>query len=102
MDITTFLMLLFSFSIITSLVMEVVKKIIGDKQNFSYNIATLCIAIVIGCVGMIVYYVLAGIPYTTKCILYVPLMGFASGLCAMLGYDKVKQAILQITDKNTK
>lgn len=101
MDVTMFLMLLFAFSVITSLVMEVVKKFISDKENVSYNIVTLCIAIVIGGGGSFVYYQLASIPVTTNNIIYAVLMGFASGLCSMLGYDKVKQCILQITHKNT-
>ena len=102
MDITTFLTLLFAFSVITSLVMEVIKKFINDKENISYNFVTLCIAIVIGGVGTAIYYQLNGIPYTVNNVIYVVLMGFASGLCSMLGYDKVRQAILQITNKETK
>lgn len=101
MDVTVFLMLLFDFSIITSLVMEMVKKLIKDKENISYNVVTLCIAIVIGSIGMMIYYQLTGTPFTMNNIIYIIIMGFASGLCSMLGYDKVRQAILQITDKST-
>lgn len=100
MDTTTFLMLLFAFSVITSLVMEVVKKFINEVDNISYNIITLCIAVVIGGVGTLVFYQLVSLPFSLNNIIYAVLMGFASGLCSMLGYDKIKQAILQITQKN--
>lgn len=100
MDTTTFLMLMFAFSVITSLVMEVTKKFINEKENVSYNIVTLCIAVIIGSVGTLVYYQLTSTPYSLNNIIYAVLMGFASGLCSMLGYDKIKQAILQITSKS--
>lgn len=96
MNITTFLMLLFAFSVITSLVMEVVKKFISEKENVSYNIVTLSIAVIIGGLGTVIYYRLSNTPFTLNGSIYAVLMGFASGLCSMLGYDKVKQAILQI------
>lgn len=101
MDTTMFLMLLFAFSVITSLVMEVIKKFINEKENVSYNLITLCIAVVIGGFGTVIYYQLMAIPFTVNNIIYIILMGFASGLCSMLGYDKVKQAILQITQEDS-
>ena len=101
MDVTIFLILLFAFSVITSLVMEVIKKFIYEEENISYNIITLCIAIVVGSAGTLTYYQLVSLPFSVNNIIYAVLMGFASGLCSMLGYDKVKQAIIQITQKNT-
>lgn len=100
MDITMFLTLLFSFSVLTSLVMEFVKKFINDKENISYNIVTVIIAVVIGGAGTLIYYQLATLPFTLNNIIYAILMGLASGLCSMVGYDKVKQTILQIVQKN--
>ena len=100
MDVVMFLTLLFAFSVLTSLVMEFVKKFINDKENISYNIITVIIAVVIGGVGTLIYYQLTAIPFTLSNIIYAILMGLASGLCSMLGYDKVKQTILQIVQKN--
>ena len=97
MDVVMFLTLLFAFSVLTSLVMEFVKKFINDKEN---NIVTVVIAVVIGGVGTLIYYQLTAIPFTLNNIIYAILMGLASGLCSMLGYDKVKQTILQIVQKN--
>lgn len=100
MDVVMFLTLLFAFSVLTSLVMEFVKKFINDKENISYNIVTVVIAVVIGGVGTLIYYQLNSLPFTLNNIIYAILMGLASGLCSMLGYDKVKQTILQIVQKN--
>ena len=99
MTITTFLMLLSSFSVLSGLVTEGVKKLISDKANMSYNIIALVVALVIGGVGSAVYYQLNAIPFNLDNIIYLVLMGLASGLCSMVGFDKIKQAIEQITSK---
>ena len=102
MNITTFLMLLSAFSIISGLFTESIKKIVNDKANLSYNLVALCVALVVGVVGTGVYYQLNGIPFDVNNIIYMVLLGLASGLCSMLGYDKIKQAIFQITNKQDK
>ena len=96
MNITTFLFLLASFSTITGLVVECIKKIITDKANISWNVAALIVAVFVGGCGCAIYYQLNGIPFTTNNIIYAVLMGFASALSSTLGYDKVKQTILQL------
>ena len=99
MTTTTFLMLLSAFSVLSGLVTEGVKKLISDKANMSYNIIALVVAIVIGGAGSAVYYQLNAIPFNLDNIIYLVLMGLASGLCSMVGFDKIKQAIEQITSK---
>ena len=99
MTTTTFLMLLSSFSVLSGLVTEGIKKLISDKANMSYNIIALVVALVIGGVGSAVYYQLNTIPFNLDNIIYLVLMGLASGLCSMVGFDKIKQAIEQITSK---
>ena len=99
MTTTTFLMLLSSFSVLSGLVTEGIKKLISDKANMSYNIIALVVALVIGGAGSAVYYQLNAIPFNLDNIIYLVLMGLASGLCSMVGFDKIKQAIEQITSK---
>ena len=101
MTTTTFLMLLSSFSVLSGLVTEGIKKLISDKANMSYNIIALVVALVIGGVGSAVYYQLNAIPFNLNNIIYLVLMGLASGLCSMVGFDKIKQAIKQITGNPT-
>lgn len=99
MNMTTFLILLSAFSVISSLVTEGIKTMAADRANLSYNLITLVSALIVGGVGTAVYYQLNAIPFTTNNIIYMLLMGFTSGLTAMVGFDKVKQAIEQLTNK---
>ena len=100
MTVTMFLMLLAAFSSISGLITEGIKKLISDKKNLSYNLLALIVALIVGGVGCVIYYQLTGIPYTTNNIIYIVLMGFASGLSSMVGYDKIKQMIQQFSKNN--
>jgi len=99
MTTTTFLMLLSAFSVLSGLVTEGIKKLISDKANLSYNIVALVVALIIGGIGCAIYYQLNAIVFTTNNVIYMILMGLASGLTATVGYDKVKQAIEQVVGK---
>ena len=99
MNTVTFLILLSAFSVLSSLVTEGIKKIASDKANLSYNTVALIVALVIGGIGCGIYYQLNAIAFTTNNIIYIVLMGLASGLVSMVGFDKVKQAIEQIAAK---
>ena len=96
MTTATFLMLLSAFSVLSGLVTEGIKKLISDKANMSYNVIALVVALVIGGAGSAVYYQLNAIPFDVNNVIYMILMGLASGLCSMVGYDKLKQCIEQI------
>ena len=99
MNSTMFLILLSAFSVLSSLVTEGIKNITTDKVNLSYNIVALVTALIIGGGGTAVYYQLNAIPFTVNNVIYAVLMGLASGLTSMVGFDKVKQAIVQVTHK---
>lgn len=101
MTTSDFLILLSSFSVISGLITEAIKKLVNDKANLSYNVLALCVALIVGCVGCGLYYQLNYICFSVNNIIYMILMGFASGLVAMLGFDKVKQAVIQLTSKTT-
>lgn len=100
MTITVFLVLLAGFASITSVVTEGVKKLL-DGQGIVYasNIVVLITALIIGCGGTAIYYVNYQIPFNALNSVYLALMGVANWLTAMLGYDKVKQAIEQLKTK---
>ena len=97
MTTTTFLMLLSAFSVLSGLVTEGIKKLISDKANMSYNIIALIVSLIIGGVGCAIYYQLNAIPFDINNVIYIILMGLASGLCSMVSYDKLKQCIEQIS-----
>ena len=100
MTTTTFLMLLSTFSLISGLVTEGIKKLVQDKANLPYNLVTLVIALIVGTCGCGIYYQLNELQFTFNNVIYMILMGFASGLASMIGFDKVKQSIEQLTDNN--
>ena len=100
MTTTTFLILLSAFSIISSLITEGIKKLVHDKANLPYNLVTLVTAMIIGIAGCAIYYRFYAISFTVNNIICMLLMGFASGLSSMVGFDKVKQAIEQLTRKS--
>lgn len=99
MDVTMFLILLSAFSVISGLVTEGIKNLITDKVNLSCNIIALVSALIIGGCGTAIYYQLNSISFTINNIIYMILMGLASGLVSMVGFDKVRQSIGQITGK---
>lgn len=96
MTVQLFLGLLLGFSLVTTLVTEAIKKLVSDKAKLPYNIVALVVALIVGCGGMFIYYQLNTVPITTNNVIYAVLMGFASSLVAMNGFDKVKQAIEQL------
>lgn len=99
MTTTMFLMLLSAFSVLSGLVTEGIKKFLNDKANLSWNITAAVVALIVGGCGCLVYYQLSEICFSLNNLIYAVLMGLASGLVSMIGYDKVKQAILQISGK---
>lgn len=96
MDITIFIALLFAFSAITGVIVQAIKQLITDKQNMSYNILAVVIALVVGICGTAIYYQFNSISYTTNSIIMMLLLGLGSALCSMVGYDKIVQTIQQI------
>lgn len=97
MTITTFLVLLAAFAAITSVVTEGVKKFLDSMEvSYASNVVVLIVALVVGCGGTAIYYVNYQIPFNALTSVYLALMGVANWLGAMVGYDKVKQAIEQL------
>ena len=99
MTTTTFLMLLSAFTVLSGLTTEGIKNLISDKSNMSYNIIALSVSLIVGGVGCAIYYQLNAIPFDVNNVIYMILMGLASGLCSMVSYDKLKQCIEQISGK---
>lgn len=99
MNTTMFLILLSAFSVISGLVTEGIKNLANNRVNLCCNIVALITALFVGGGGTAVYYQLNAIPFSTNNVIYMVLMGLASGLVSMVGFDKVKQAIEQIAGK---
>lgn len=96
MSTVAFLFLLSFFATLTGLVVEAIKKVMKDKENRSDNLIALVTALIIGFVGTLLYYYFNDVTFEMKHLVFAILMGFASGLVAMNGYDKVKAMIEQL------
>lgn len=92
-----FIILLTAYSAISGLIVEAIKKLINDKANLSYNLLAIIVSLVLGVGGTLTYYQLSGVPFTVNNVIYSVLLGLASGVGSMVGYDKVKQLIQQLT-----
>ncbi len=99
MTTTIFLMLLFTFSTVSGLITEVIKKLIIEKDKLSYNLTALITALIVSSMGTIIYYQLNAIPFIINNIIHILLIGIASGLGSMIGYDKISQLISQFTTR---
>ena len=100
MTATVFLVLLTVFATVTALATDAVKKFLdGLRVRYAANIIVLAAALVVGCGGTAVYYVNYGVPFNALNSVYLALMGIANWMGAMVGYDKVKQAVMQVVKK---
>lgn len=94
MSVELFLVRLFVLSTITSLITEAIKKMV--KGSYPVDMVVLAVSLVVGGVGTMVYYLINSIPLNEINLIYCVLMAIATWLSAMLGYDKVVEAIRQI------
>ena len=92
----TFLSLLLVTSVMTSLFVEAVKKFLGEKYSFSSNILAGIVAVVLSVIIGVCYCILAEVVFSPQLVVYFVALVLLSWLCAMLGYDKVIQAITQL------
>ncbi|MBR6683719.1 MAG: aminopeptidase [Firmicutes bacterium] len=92
----TFLLGLLITSTLTGLATEAVKTIMTEN-NKPYRANTLAgiVSLILSTMIGIAYVVMAAIPFTTQVIVCIVALVFMSWLCAMVGYDKVIQAISQ-------
>ncbi len=98
MTVTVFLIILTACAAVTSLLTEGIKKLLdGLGARYASNILVLIVALIVGGGTTALYYVHNGIPFTALNSVYLALMGIANWLGAMVGYDKVRQAIQQIS-----
>lgn len=92
----TFLLGLLVTSTLTGLVTEAVKKIMTENNKIYYantlaGVIAAVLSVAIGCS----YIIMAGIGFTAQSVVCLIALIFMGWLCAMVGYDKVIQAISQ-------
>ena len=89
-------------SALTTLATEGVKQILDDLgKNYSANILAGIVAVVLSAAYGVGYVLIAGSTWTVALVVYLIALVFLAWLCAMVGYDKVKQAVSQIISTST-
>lgn len=100
-SLQTFLLGLLIVSTMTGLVTEAVKKVLVE-HNKTYHSNTLAgyMALIVSAIFGVGYVLITNIGFNTQIIVCLFALVIMSWLCAMVGYDKVIQAISQF--KTTK
>lgn len=98
MNIGVFLTLLMMVSVFTGLFTEAVKIVFDslEKKFPSSNVLAGIVAVVLSVLICVGYSVLAGAPITNTAMVYYVALVLLGWLSAMVGYDKVIQALTQI------
>ena len=100
MNMGTLLIVFMVCEVLTPLVVEGIKRSLEELgRKYACNVLVLFASFVVSTLAMSFVYLKEGIPFTLLNIFYIIFMFGANWLGSMLGYDKIKQAILQITDK---
>ena len=87
-------------SVLTSLCVEGIKKILDEREKkYSSNILAVEVSAGITIIGSIMYIVYKSIPVTPQVVVTIIALVFLSFLCATCGYDKLKQLLQQIGGK---
>lgn len=105
MSYSIFLLGLLVASTMTGLVTEAIKVQLDELgRSYKANLLAGIVAVVISLALAVGYTVMSGITWTAQVVVIVVALVLLSWLCAMLGYDKVVQAISQFQtsarDKN--
>lgn len=95
MTVNLFIFLVTVLSIVSSLITEAIKKIIETDKP---TVIVAIISAIVGWAGGAAAYILVGIPFTTISIVCLILLAPVIWLVATLGYDKVIEAIKEITN----
>ncbi len=68
------------------------------KIRYASNVVVLAVAILVGAGGTLLYYENVQIPLNALTSVYLAIMCLLNCMGAMLGYDKVKQMLIQLKD----
>lgn len=82
-------------SVLTSLTVEALKKLLGDAK-YSSNLLAAIVSVVLSiavCLGYLIY---TGTAFTAQTAVIIVAMIFLSFLASMVGFDKIRQLLEQL------
>lgn len=83
-------------SVLTSLTVEALKKLLGDKK-YSVNLMAAIVAVVLTIFTSVCYMVYYSLTLTPQVLVIIVALTFLSFLASTVGFDKVKQLLEQIS-----
>ena len=89
---------LFAVSVLTTLTVQAIKKMLGDKP-YNSNLLAAIVATVLSiavAVGYVLYY---GISVTIQIVIATIAFAFFSWLASQVGYDKIKELLSHYVSK---
>lgn len=95
MEMHVFLVMLLACSLLTSLTVEAIKRM-NEGEGKRWNIMVAVVAVILAVAIGAAYAIMTGVAVTAQYVVVIIALCFLSWLCAMVGYDKVIQAIEQI------
>lgn len=100
MSLDNFLLMLLLVSALTGLFTEAIKKVLDEFNKPYYsNLLAGIVAAVVAILVDVGYIILAETAFNSKMAVFLIALVLLSWLCAMVGYDKVVQAITQFKNK---
>ncbi len=95
-NVEMFLLGLLVVSTLTGLTTEAIKNLMSElNKTYRANILAGVVSLVLSVAVGVAYVVMVGGTFTVQVIICLVALMFMSWLCAMVGYDKVIQAISQ-------
>lgn len=82
-------------SVLTSLTVEALKKLLGDAK-YSANLLAAIVSVILSiavCLGYLIY---TGTAFTAQVAVIIVAMTFLSFLASMVGFDKIRQLFEQL------
>lgn len=96
MDKTVIVSALAGLSVLTTLTVEGIKKILNSKEiKYNADVLAAVTAVILTVVVSIGYIIIKSIAVTPQIIVMVIAMAFLSFLCSTVGFDKVFEGILK-------
>lgn len=100
MDVQFLFIGLATISAFTTLTTEGIKKLLDEAgKTYAPNLLAAIVAVVLTVGASIGYIIIKAVPVTAAVIVEIIAMVFLSFLCATVGFDKIKQTILQLLGK---
>jgi len=99
MNSTFILTALTGISILTSLTVEAIKKLLNEREvKYSSNLLAAIVSIVLTIAVSVCYIIYKDIVISPQVIVMIIAITFLSFLASTTGFDKVKQMIEQLSD----